>query len=227
MSVIYACDVGTTLSDPPNFGWVRVERTADGEPPVPVGSRSIEALISSLKRDFDKGNSVALGLESPCFLPIPREANDLSRGRTGDGNRSCFAPVGAAVTTLGLHQATWILGRISSATVTHEFTTDWRDWPPGNRRLLLLWEAFVSGPAHSPDNNPLEDAATAAVHFLEGERDLSDLNSVTAFPCLSLIHAAALWSGWTEDVTGLDKPLLVIRPDDQFQGEIGDYREPA
>lgn len=122
----------------------------------------------------------------------------MSRGRDGERDRSWSAPAGAAVTTLGLHQAAWILrAAFAVAGSTHDFTTDWNRWPGDGRPLFFCWEAFVSRAAHCPQNNPVQDAATAVSEFAGNEAALNAANAVTANPRLSLIHAAALWSGWS------------------------------
>ena len=62
-----------------------------------------------------------------------------------------FAPAGLAVTTLGLHEAAWILrGLHQRSGSLVEYTVDWQqDWrSPDQRAKLLVWEAFVSAAAH-------------------------------------------------------------------------------
>ena len=106
-NIVYACDIGSTIQG--RFAWKRTG------PPVAVRDgeeSSIEELVDRLKQDLKEGCSIALGFEAPLFIPIPKVASQLSRGRTGDSTRSCFAPAGASVATLGLHQAASILKQI-------------------------------------------------------------------------------------------------------------------
>lgn len=180
MRAIYACDVGSTRSKVPKFAWARIlpERSSEL-----VGSSDIRELVSFLAHDLKNDRSVALEFETPLFMPVPDQAEDLSRGRSGEGGRSMFAPAGAAVATLGLHQAAWILrGLFLSCGEECAFTLDWAEWPPEcSRPLLFCWEAFVSQGAHSASltGADLEDAATAAKEFLISEDDLSAANSTS------------------------------------------------
>lgn len=212
--VIYACDVGSIRGG--SFAWSRIE--PDGL--VPTASTSIDDVVPRLLADVGNGASVALGFESPLFMPIPIDSIDLNRGRVNEGNRSMFAPAAASVTTLGVHEAAWILRAIRDQAVrVLTYTLDWKAWPPTDgTRLLLLWEAFVSGPAHGLSHE--QDAATAAVFFRDREDELDAANAVTAGEPLSLIHAAALWAGWSNDLARLHEGCLVLRPTSPYDGQI-------
>jgi len=75
-----------------------------------------------------------------------------------------------------------------------EFETDARSWPPSETHLILFcWEAFVSDKAHGRKH--VQDAATAAMTFLSAESNLAGATTIVAERPLSLIAAAALWSG--------------------------------
>ncbi len=217
METIYAVDIGSTRARPPSFAWASVRREA---PETVVGGVAIDDLVAAMREDLARGRSVALGLEAPLFLPIPAASRDLSRGRVGEGNRSFAAPAGAAVTTLGMHQAAWVLRALRQVGAgSPVFTLDWRRWPPPEEtQLLFVWEAFVSGPAHSTEH--VRDAATAAIAFLGAEESLSAANAVCAENPMSLIGAVAIWSGWTENVDVLQQASLVIKPNEPYAGAI-------
>ena len=163
MRAIYACDVGSTLSTVPKFAWTRIlpERSTEV-----IGSSDIRVLASFLEDDLRGGRSVALGFEAPLFMPVPDRAEDLGRGRAGEGSRSMFAPAGSAVATLGLHQAAHILRRLFlSCGEECTFTLDWAERPPrGSQVVLLCWEAFVSQAAHSTSTTHahLQDATSSS-----------------------------------------------------------------
>lgn len=203
---VYACDVGSTRRE--RFAWVRLDPKSSG--PSLVGSTNIEGLTDSLEADLNAGASIALGFESPLFVPVPDSAADLSRGRAGEGARSFAAPVGLAVAMLGLHQLVWVLGHAREAGEGHRLTLDPAEWPTSQDPILFLWEAFVSEAAHSADH--IMDAATAVLEFVHHERDLPRASTVTAERPLSLAGAAALWAGWRNDVGVLHEPTLVIKP---------------
>jgi hypothetical protein len=103
------------------------------------------------------------------------------------------------------------------------FTLDWAEWPlAATRPLVFCWEAFVSQGAHSASltGADVEDAATAAKEFLMSEDDLEAANAVRTEHPLSMIGAAALWSGWATDLTVLREPALVIKPVMPYDGPI-------
>jgi hypothetical protein len=211
--VIYAFDVGGR----DNFGWARVVPADQNDV---IGSPDITQMVSHIASDANEGMSVALGVESPCFIPVPWDADDLNRQRQGENGHPWSNQIGATAATLGLHQVAWVLRRLQAEFGrTHQFTTDWAAWPPSSRPILLLWEAFVSGPAHSNPDDPIEDAATAVNEFCVNEQRLAEINAVTCFPRICLAHAAALWSGWSSDVSGLHNAMLVVRPNEAWQGK--------
>jgi hypothetical protein len=160
---------------------------------------------------------VALGFEAPLFIPVPTDAASLCRGRTSEGSRSFAAPAGLAVAALGLHQAAWVLSALRDGHDHVCFAQLASEWP-AKEQTLFCWEAFVSGAAHSDDH--VRDAATAAVSFIEAEADLRAATEVHAEQPLSLIGAAALWSGWASDAATLRVETAVIRPSTPFVGAI-------
>ena len=217
---IYAVDVGTTLPDKhgqPRFGWACV----DPELPEGIsGSSSIELLSARLVEDLTAGHSIALGFEAPLFIPVPNASSDLSRGRKNEGSPSWAAPPGLTVASLGLHQAAWILRSIAGGCVSPvDFRLAPTAWPPTTRATTLFcWEAFVSGAAHSSSH--IQDAATATMAFVDQERGLAEATTVTAENPLSLIGAAALWSGLVVDPEVLRTPTVVLKPATPFQGSV-------
>ena len=122
---IYACDVGSTRAG--TLAWARVEPNGM----APVASASIDDLATRIVADAKCGLSIALGFESPLFMPVPIDSADLNRGRANEGNRSMFAPPAASVTTMGVHEAAWILSAIrDQAPGLLTYTLDWTAWPP-------------------------------------------------------------------------------------------------
>jgi hypothetical protein len=212
---VYACDVGSVKSK--TFAWSRVASLRE----PPIASPDIDELLVRLERDARSGASVALGFEAPLFMPVPSLSEDLSSGRSGEESRSMFAPAGLAVTTLGLHEAAWILRQLYQKIGSFvEYTVDWQqDWRSSNPPTkLLVWEAFVSEAAHSDTHE--RDAATAARYFLENENQLAEKNAVTCQQPLSLVHCAAMFAGWSNDVAGLHGKCLVLRPKHPYEGRV-------
>lgn len=220
--VIYTCDIGSThyqeKKKGPAFAWARLNPD-EGIKSI-QGSSDIKQLVKRLELDIDEGYSVALGFEAPLFIPIPDNSRDLSKGREGEGRRSFASQIGLSVSALGIHQSAWILKRLhESSSRKCEFKLDLQCWPPPSHRpILFCWEAFVSEKAHSDQD--MKDAATAVVFFFDNERNLQEVNAVRAENTISLIGAAALWSGWTSDLAYLHKTTLVLKPSSVFRGEI-------
>ena len=220
-SVVYACDVGSTIQG--RFAWKRSGLSVEKRH---CEQSSIQSLVECLKRDLEEGYSIALRFESPLFIPVPALASHLSMSREGDSNRSWSAPAGAAVATLGLHQAAWILKEIRVERV--RFTVAAIDWPPtGNEQVLFCWEAFVSGSEkascelhpNDPDKHCDKclllhegDAAIAAAAFQAAFEGDKRATAVKADSSISLIGAAALWSGWATNVQILREQPFVVKP---------------
>lgn len=205
--VFYACDVGTVDASNSRFGWARLAAEAQKV----AASSDIHALVSALVDDGSAGRPVALGFEAPGFLPIREDPARLAKAREGEGNRAFSAQAGRVVTGLGLQQAAWVLRAIRDAFSRHQAITDWPRWRRSEGApILLLWEAFVSGPAKAPTH--VGDAVTAAMAFVECEETLEDANAVRAEAPLNLLAVAALWAGLTIDTEELRRPALVLRP---------------
>lgn len=213
MTVVYCCDVGSVAND--NFAWVRILPGQN-----PQGSRCIEQLRRLIGEDLAKGKSVALGVEAPLFVPVPDDHLSLGKAREGEGRYSFSTSIGAAAMTTGIVQIAWILqGLFKSKPDSCQFTTDWTEWKKqGTGQQLFCWEAFVSGDAHS--NEHVRDAATAAMYFMDHQNELGKVNAIKGNSTLSLVHAAALWSGWSKNIAGLHNSALVIKPSKPFEGNI-------
>jgi len=225
--VICTCDVGSTLDQRkrgPAFAWARLNPN-EGIESIQA-SACIDKLVRRLALDIIEGYSVALGFEAPLFIPVPNDSHELSKGREGDRDRAWASPIGGYVSALGIHQSAWILKRLyeklqESLSPRCEFTLDSRRWPPhSNQPILFCWEAFVSKEAHS--SNHRKDAATALHFFFKHEEHLEKENAITAENPISLIGAAALWSGWTGDLEYLHKMTLVLKPSSSFEGKLND-----
>lgn len=222
---IFAVDVGSVRSGA--FAWVRI----GPEPGDLVGSRKIDELVDVLCSDIENGLSIALGFECPLFMPVPQSSENLNRGRRDEGNRSMFAPAGAAVTTIGVHQVAWVLRAIHTrGSRRPRYTFRHEDWAArqAGQQLLFLWEAFVSGKAHAPSDGPnahLRDALTAANYFAEKEGSLTSATTAQVDgPALSLVHAAAIWAGWASDLERLREQTLVLRPQKQCRKRLRIYK---
>ncbi|MGE5434467.1 MAG: hypothetical protein ACM3S3_06740, partial [Candidatus Doudnabacteria bacterium] len=158
--------------------------------------------------DLGAGRAVALGFECPLFVPVPEQALGLGMARTGEKNRSWSAGAGAGAMATGIVQVAWILSELrrrSPDTTTH---LDWAELRQTSHGLFL-WEAFVTDRAKAATH--VDDATVAVTAFRNALPDPTTANAVTAERPLSLLAAALLWSGWSEDVDLLRSSCLVIK----------------
>jgi uracil-DNA glycosylase len=90
-------------------------------------------------------------------------------------------------------------------------TVAFLDWSAFNDagHGLFLWEAFVSDRAKTTTH--IDDAAVAVAAFWEALPNVATANAVSGEHPLSLLGAALLWSGWSQDIALLRSPCVVIK----------------
>lgn len=112
---------------------------------------------------------------------------------------------------MGIAQVAWVLAELRCRRPGPPFHLDWTEFT-GAARGLFLWEGFVSGKAKAATH--VGDAAVAAEAFRAALPDPTAENAVTADRPLSLIGAALIWTGWSDDPSLLRQPCLVVKPSD-------------
>lgn len=205
--VVAALDVGSAA----RTGWWR--SPLDG--PSTQG-RNVDEFCAELVHDLVKGRPVALGFEAPLWVPYAREAAQLGRARPNE-RQAWSAGAGATVLTYGLQQATYVLHRLASRT-RHDPPTATLD--PAELRdgkaQLLIWEAFVSGPAK--DRAALEphvsDARAAGQEFIRRWRLGSLCSDLGEADPISLAGMALVVTGLSEDIAVLATAPIVVRAPD-------------
>lgn len=203
---VYCADVGSVEKG--RFGWARRHPQSDDSQ---LGN-SITELVRAVADDLRSGALVALGFECPLFVPVRERPEEMTNGRRGEGNRPWSAAAGCAVLATGLTQVLWILMRLRELADISPSYLRW-DQLPNDGPGLFLWEAFVSGDAKGTgDGNPhRQDAKLAVDAFLRALPDVNHQNAIDEPDVQSLVGAALLRSGWTNDVGILAQPCLVIR----------------
>lgn len=202
---IYCADIGSVPNG--RFGWARSHADDAGIERHRGGSEIVE-LVDAIAEDLIGGGSVALGFESPLFVPVPTQPLRLGKARSGDGNRSWSAGAGAAAMATGLVEVAWILSELRCRCPRSKAHLDWTTFA-GAGRGLFLWEAFVSAGAKATTH--VDDATIAVGTFRDALPDPSAANAVRAERPLSLLGAALIWSGWIDDLDLLHRPCLVIK----------------
>lgn len=207
---VYCADVGSVAAG--RFGW------ASGGPVGANGSDDMQQLAAAVSNDLRSGRPVALGFECPLFVPLAVEPGALTSARTGEGNRPWCAGAGAGALATGLVQVAWILREIRRlAPDGCDATLDWLEFSEG-RASLFLWEAFVSGT--SKRDGHVADAQAAVEAFLAAVTTAPPASAITAKPeAYSLIGAALLRSGWSDDPEVLHRPCLVVRAASNSAGQ--------
>lgn len=204
---VYAVDVGSVSQK--KLGWARAHGPT-GRVDPDAKETEIARLADEVASDLDDGWPVALGFECPLYVPVPQDPYRLGKARKGEGNRAWSAGAGSGALTTGLVQAAWILRAVKQRAKQFSTHLDWNSFasqPTG----LFLWEAFVSAKAKAQDQTHHGDAAIAVDRFMELLPNPGTADELDAETPLSLIAAAALWSGCSEEPGVLKQKCLVVK----------------
>lgn len=220
---IYCADIGSVANR--RFGWARTE-AAGHEIERHRGGTEIDELVDAVSADLIAGRTVALGFECPLYLPVPEQALQLGRARAGEGNRSWSAGAGAGALATGAVQVAWTLRELRRRVPRTPALLEWRAFVRAGRGLFL-WEAFVTDRAKAATH--VDDATVAVTAFRDALADLDAANAVSGERPISLLGAALLWSGWSDDLALLRTPCLVIKatPPVATEAEAALAGEPA
>jgi hypothetical protein len=208
---VYCADVGSIKQG--NFGWARADVPAH-EIDRHRGGTEIVELVEAVADDLAAHHHVALGFECPLFVPVPEEARRLGAARLGESNRSWSAGAGTGALTTGLVQAGWILRQLRERRPNDEVFLDWSAFRAA-RRGLFLWEAFVTDRAKAATH--FDDATIAVTSFVDALPEPDQRNAIEAETPISLIGAAAVWSGWSSETGMLSRACLVLKAAAELQ----------
>ena len=149
------------------------------------------------------------------FDPIRDDPLVLTKARHGEAlhgvSRPFSASAGATVLVVALVVVPYVLSKLRALAPGAPATVNWRSPPPG-RADLLLFEAFVTNQRKTADTRHVEDAYLAIEAFRQGMRTPEAFASaVVEARCLSLLGAAMLRTGWTNDPAVVAERCLVVR----------------
>jgi hypothetical protein len=199
--VVWAVDVGSVRKK--RLGWCAVSQEKHQ-----VG-KEIEELVEGIVEDLSSSRKVVLGFECPLFVPVSDDPQKLTSARKGEGRYPWSAGAGSSVLTTGLTMCVWIFKEIRRRTrVSIRPTVDWTEFTSCQANLFI-WEAFVS--KSSKTGSHRGDAQVAARTFWSRYPDIIEANAITAEKPYSLVGAALLRAGLTDDLSVLSKPCVVIR----------------
>lgn len=202
---VYAVDVGSVSQK--KLGWARAYGP-DGRVDIEAEETDIERLAAEVATDLAGGWPVALGFECPLYVPVPPDPLRLGKARSGEGNRAWSAGAGTGALATGLVEAAWLLRALTEQAAPFETHLAWERFVSAGRGLFL-WEAFVSAKAKA--NSHYGDAGVAVERFIELLPDPALADEIDAESPLSLIAAAAIWSGCLDGTDALRQKCLVVK----------------
>ncbi len=203
--VVYCADIGSVANG--RFAWARASARPNSR--VSTGA-DIRCLVTQVAQDLNSGKKVALGFECPLWVPVACDPRELTSARCGEGRYPWAAGAGATSLAAGLTETAWILSEIHSEAQNVEAYLDWPRFAAAEHGLFL-WEAMVTGADHTDSDEG--DAAAAVCAFIKALPDPTACNAVTSpHKVRSLIGAALLWAGWSNDLQLLRTPCVVIKP---------------
>lgn len=193
-----AVDIGSPGKG--NLGWAVIGSDAD------VGGTDPDELVRTLAT-ISRSGPMVLGFEAPMYVPAGRQVHALLKARPGEGSRAWSVAAGATTTAIALAVVPWILDGVRAA-VPHAVA--WQDWTrlPRSSGEILVYEAFVSG---GPSDGHIADARAAAVATRDVMAAPLPESMLQTEECMSLLGAALLHSGLSNDLTELRRQCLVVR----------------
>ena len=200
--IVYVADAGSVAAK--NYHWV-CSRTLSESSPSPMD------LAKSIVADLNNNLKVALGYESPLYVPCSESADDLGRARNGESDRAWSASAGAAVLATGIQSLAWVLRQIKRDFPDASATTVWEEFRCGSANLFV-WEAFVSGSEKAFPADHAGDARLAIDAFINGGRDVAPETRIKCPEAFSLVGAAILFAGLSKNLAILQQPCIVLRP---------------
>lgn len=194
---ILCIDVGSFK----NIGWANdFNQIGNGE--------TIERELQRLGQLLNTGHRLALGFEAPIWTPRRRDLRQVTASRGGVERKlsrawSAGAGCGALATCLALMP--WCLQKLSEQTGPLHATVDLAKFTAGHGQLLI-WEAFVSGPAKALLHH--EDAALAVAEF--AARYPTIVSDVPPEPAVNHAATALHIAGFRIDPAEFGIPATVV-----------------
>lgn len=198
---LFCADIGSIKRK--QFGWACM--IPSGEE---ITGTSIEEFAAQIAKQYESEAKVAVGFECPLFVPARKNSVEVNSARNGEGNRSWSAGAGTAALATGLVEVLWVMNEVSrllgkSPTAAFKWSTFLET------KSILLWEAFISSGAKGSGH--VHDAQIAVARFLASLPEPPSANAIIEESVLSLVGAAALRSGWSNEIKVLSEPCLVIK----------------
>jgi len=119
----------------------------------------------------------------------------------------------------GMAQTVWILAELRRCTPEATAHLDWSGFSRAATPKLFVWEAFVTGAAKGKDH--AADARRAVAAFEAALPDPSNSSMVKPDgDVFSVIGAALLRTGWSNDLGLLRRACIVLAPVERGQSHL-------
>tara|TARA_R110000787_G_C13426094_1_gene445258 strand:+ start:439 stop:1041 length:603 start_codon:yes stop_codon:yes gene_type:complete len=195
--MISVVDIGSPKAG--KLGWAILPDEVTGNDMDELAARISKALLCG---------RVALGFESPMWVPKRLDPMKITSQRIGEAGRPWSAGAGSGALATGLVVVQYLLQSIRQSSPGAVASMDYLN-PPEGPNNLLLWEAFVS--AADKGANHQEDAMIAARSFENSCGNLAAAQRLVPEPCLNLLGAMLLRTGWSTDSHLLASEMLVLK----------------
>jgi hypothetical protein len=160
-----------------------------------------------------RAGPLALGFESPLFVPARQDVSELARSREGECvggiNRPWSAAAGAASLATGIVIMRYVLNLLRQEVPEASATLDHVHSLKGS--TLLLFEAFVTNTGRKDRRRHIDDALTAVRAFRNMLKRQEFRSAIAEKTCFSLAGAVLLDTGWASDLSMLRQPCLVVK----------------
>jgi hypothetical protein len=198
---IFCADVGSIKNG--NFGWAA---TLPGS--IELTGTDISEFASEIAKQVKRGSKVAIGYECPLFVPVRKDPVLVNSSRNGEGSRSWSAGAGTGALATGLVEVIWVFNKLAELLEKKPaITFDWEEFKA--KESIFLWEAFVTSTSKGKDH--ADDAKIAVETFMSAMPDPRTINAINETEVFSLAGAAILRTGWSDNISLLHQPCLVIK----------------
>jgi len=173
------------------FGWAGARH--DGTNTIVVGGSSLDMLVNRMTGDFEKRRPFSIGMLAPPFPQVGGQVNELAS----------------------------VLVRLKLLAPDLRATLDVMASVETDATTILVWEAASHRAGNTTAVDLVENAASAAVTFLDDLRaGLISAANVIAPGKVSLTGTALLLSGLAMSLTAARQPTIVVSPVAHWAGPI-------
>ena len=203
---IYCVDIGSELCN--SFAWAKSKS---------VHGKTLEGLKDQIKIDLAENKQIALGFECPLYFDLKINSGDVTKCRERDDrDRASTVGAGAQVSVTGFVQITWLFRQLALEVESKPkcgLLTDWAALSADDQRIFI-WEANISNrlkPTYKDYANRHIEDCLVGLELFEKALIKKELKINRDLEYISLIGSILLRTGWTDELSYLHEPCLVIK----------------